>query len=247
MEDEIKYLYKTSVCEQHGEYESKGMEILGSVLYSACPTCIKIKTDAEAKAESIKQEHREIKIRNTIGISKRNHFKTFDDFINDTKETSNQLEVCKTYAESVQNGFSGNLIMIGKVGTGKTLLASAIIESLSFKYSCRLIKFSEIMRNIRASYQKDAGFTDDDVIKAYSSSKLLVIDEMGVQGGTDAERQAIFEIIDNRYQQMLPTVIISNLDMEGLKAVMGERVVDRLREDGGKLLAFNSESKRISQ
>ena len=73
---------------------------------------------------------------------------------------------------------------------------------------------------------------------------LLIIDEIGIQFGSDTEKLLISEIIDNRYQNLLPTVLISNLDLAGIKSCIGERSYDRLREDGGKVVAFNWDSHR---
>ncbi len=73
---------------------------------------------------------------------------------------------------------------------------------------------------------------------------LLIIDEVGSQFGSDTEKLFIFEIIDGRYQEMKPTILISNLDINGIKESIGERCVDRLREGGGSMIAFNWESSR---
>jgi DNA replication protein DnaC len=43
---------------------------------------------------------------------------------------------------------------------------------------------------------------------------------------------------------MLPTVLVSNLDVEGVKQCIGDRVYDRLRDDGGKVIAFTWGSMR---
>lgn len=235
---------KLKTCDVHGDFEATGFELLNSVVYSSCPTCSAMKAQADADADAAKNRQHELSILNKIGISKRNQLKNFDCFVADTDETANQLASCRIFAKQVAKGYGGNLLMIGKVGTGKTLLASMIIQSLEFKSKCRIIKFTEIMRLIRATYKNKSAKTDLDVINEFSEVKLLVIDEMGAQIGSDSEKQAIFEIIDNRYQAMLPTVIISNLGMGGLTEVMGSRVIDRLREDGGKLITFNSDSKR---
>ena len=54
----------------------------------------------------------------------------------------------------------------------------------------------------------------------------------------------MFDIIDGRYQEMKPTILISNLAIAGIKDLIGERVIDRLREDGGKLVSFDWPSYR---
>ena len=71
-----------------------------------------------------------------------------------------------------------------------------------------------------------------------------MLDEVGSQFGSDTEKLFIFDIIDGRYQNMKPTILISNLDIDGIKDAIGDRCVDRLREGGGMMVAFNWGSQR---
>ncbi len=76
---------------------------------------------------------------------------------------------------------------------------------------------------------------------------LLVIDEIGVQSGTDNERKILFEIIDSRYLQMAPTILLSNLEQTQVIDLVGERVVDRMYENKGGVLTFNWPSHRAQR
>jgi DNA replication protein DnaC len=82
------------------------------------------------------------------------------------------------------------------------------------------------------------------VIAQYVKTAYLFIDEVGIQYGTESEQIAMFDIINGRYEYQRPTILITNLDINGLKDIMGERIIDRLRQDGGQLLAFNWKSLR---
>ena len=105
-------------------------------------------------------------------------------------------------------------------------------------------KMIDMFREIKETWRKDSPITELELIKKYSTVDLLVIDEAGVNYDSDTEKMFIFDIIDGRYQEMKPTIVITNLDMEELKKVMGDRVVDRLRDGGGEAVAFNWESAR---
>jgi DNA replication protein DnaC len=61
---------------------------------------------------------------------------------------------------------------------------------------------------------------------------------------SDFELTTLFAIINGRYEQMRPTVVISNLSGDQLPLAMGERCVDRLREGGGVVVPFDWESQR---
>lgn len=73
---------------------------------------------------------------------------------------------------------------------------------------------------------------------------LLILDEIGAQLGTDWERLMLFKIINERYKQVLPTILISNLDRGQLSDYLGARIVDRMSEGGGTTLTLDWESYR---
>ena len=75
--------------------------------------------------------------------------------------------------------------------------------------------------------------TEAEVIRIYTDPELLIIDEVGVQFGSEAEKLILFEIINTRYERMMPTILISNLPKDELSAFIGERVIDRMNDGGG--------------
>ena len=72
--------------------------------------------------------------------------------------------------------------------------------------------------------------TEDEIVEYVGTAALFVLDEIGASFNTDAERTQLFDIIDLRYKNLLPTVLISNLNTSGIRAALGERSFDRLRE-----------------
>jgi DNA replication protein DnaC len=75
---------------------------------------------------------------------------------------------------------------------------------------------------------------------------LLVMDEVGVQYGTDAEKVLLFDVINRRYQDVMPTILLTNLDKAGLREYLGDRAFDRIRENG-LLVPFVWESHRVNR
>jgi DNA replication protein DnaC len=65
-----------------------------------------------------------------------------------------------------------------------------------------------------------------------------------VQAGSTSEQNLLFDVINERYNNRLPTLLLSNLTQAEVVAVLGERVIDRLREDGGKVITFDWQSAR---
>jgi DNA replication protein DnaC len=241
-------------CDKHGDYEVKYSAPFGSKkkiwVNEACNECViesdeKARIDAENKrvADDIENERkRRENARINAGISKRNLYKTFDDYVCTNEGQSKAKNDCMRYVENFPSDKS--MIMVGGVGTGKTLLASAMLDKLVDKHDCTIIKVIDLVRSLKATWSKESNATEEQLIDYYCKQDLLIIDEVGSQFGSDTEKLFIFDIIDGRYQDMKPTILISNLDIEGVKECIGDRCVDRLREGGGSMIAFNWKSLR---
>ena len=240
-------------CPKHGDYDVKYTKTLRDKywVFDHCMTCVseadaeaKLKQEKEDAARNIENErkHRE-NARVNAGISKRNLYKTFDDYICTNEGQTKAKNDCVRYFENFPSDKS--MIMVGGVGTGKTLLASAGLDSLVDKYRCEIIKVIDVVRELKGTWAKDSEESEEKLIRYYCKLDLLILDEVGSQFGSDTEKLFIFDIIDGRYQDMKPTILISNLDIDGIKEVIGERCVDRLREGGGSMIAFNWASSRV--
>ncbi|WP_255474797.1 ATP-binding protein [Pusillimonas sp. ANT_WB101] len=138
-----------------------------------------------------------------------------------------------------------SLIFVGDVGSGKTHLASGIAHSIMGQgYTALFSSVIAAVRSVKETYRKDSNITESAAILRLIEPDLLVLDEVGLQFGTDAEKLILFEIINGRYEHMRPSILISNLAMKSLDEYLGARVVDRLREGGGKQIIFDWESYR---
>lgn len=101
----------------------------------------------------------------------------------------------------------------------------------------------DLIRKIR-SYWGSGGDGESTFLAALQEIRLLILDEVGLQFGTDGEIQHLTEVIDRRYRETPPTLIVSNYPMNDLWKFLGERAVDRLKDNGGKLVVFDWESHR---
>ena len=239
-------------CEKHGDFNYEYMPSPRGKFWvkDYCAKCLEEKNEAErlhkiAEEKKLAEENekrRRKNVRVNAGISKRNLYKTFDDYICKNEGQQKAKADCVKYVENFPSDKS--MIMVGGVGTGKTLLASAALDALVDDYRCEIIKVIDVVRELKATWAKDSEKTEEGLIKYYSKLDLLVLDEVGSQFGSDTEKLFVFDIIDGRYQEMKPTILISNLDIDGIKDAIGERCVDRLREGGGSMIAFNWSSCR---
>lgn len=158
------------------------------------------------------------------------------------------LLICQGYADNFGEHYRGgrNLLLCGNVGTGKTHLASSIVQQVIRQLDAVAVITSaaEIIRVFKGSMGRDAGYSERDVIAELADFDLLVIDEVGAQAGTAYELAVLHEVFDRRYQLVRPTVVVSNMDAKGLGQYIGERALDRLRENKALLAGFTWDSER---
>lgn len=179
-----------------------------------------------------------------------NRFKnaSFKNWIADTtrqKEAKERVvKIAENFKAILDDGIGG-AIFYGGVGTGKTHISVALIRAVIGKYHarCRYVNVFDLISEVRATWSR-RDITEQEVISRFASYHLLVIDEVGVQYGSESEQVTLFQIINERSLRKLPTILISNLDEKGLMAYVGERVVDRIFENGGGTVAFDWESHR---
>ena len=140
---------------------------------------------------------------------------------------------------------ANNIVLVGGPGTGKTHLACAIGNAVmeSSLASVLFVPVSAMLRSIKETYRKASERSEQQAINDFCEPDLLILDEVGVQVGSEHEKLLMFEVLNERYQHMLPTILISNLPPDELEGFLGQRVMDRYRECGS-VIAFNWASHR---
>jgi DNA replication protein DnaC len=176
---------------------------------------------------------------------------SFENFKTENKE---QEALVRYLKDCLRNGFKENIALMGSVGTGKTHLAYAIVNALeeirvygnAEMYTANKVNITTIksmIDNLRTSWRREADEIDSKIVSSYSKIPLLIIDEVGVQYGTESERVELFEIFNTRYGNELPTMIISNCTKEQISKFLGQRIIDRLF-GGAKVFELTGNSKR---
>lgn len=245
---------KQDHCDKHGEFTNQYMNFgpIGKK-WTGCPTCADEKREAaeeESKREA-EQERRQGWIDSRLkssGIPKKFAGKGFDNYQPVNDKAAARKQAVMQYADLIvsKDHDGKSLIMVGKLGNGKTHLACALLSDVITRTGdeCKYVTFSEVVRSVKASWKNDSQVSEEGIYKTLSKPELLVIDEVGMQNFTEFEQTVAYEVINARYLNEKPTVLVTNLQAKDLSPTIGERAVDRLREGGGKALDFDWDSYR---
>jgi DNA replication protein DnaC len=238
-------------CDKHGPYTA--IKYIGRV-WSVCPVC-RAEVEAEEKAKKDAEEA-EQRVRNwerrlgQSGIPPRFQDRTLENFVAENEAQQKALKFAKSYAdefnEALKTGRSA--LFVGKPGTGKTHLAAGIGMNLLKKgHPVLFMTVMRAIRRVKDTWGKGREESETEAIAAMVEPHLLILDEVGVQFGSDFEKNLIFDIINERYENRLPTILMSNLPTAEVRAYLGDRVFDRMKEDGGARIVFDWESHRGRQ
>ncbi|HBQ8141730.1 TPA: ATP-binding protein [Klebsiella pneumoniae] len=237
-------------CEKHGDFErftlvGKAFRGGENFKHSQCPACLRAQLaeiDAELRALRVAD------LMDNAGIARRFEECEFENYRPVNQGASKNLAGCRHYAENWPQVFATGkgLVMTGNCGTGKNHLAISTAKAIIRNHLARveITDVMRVMRAVKSTWRHNSETTEDGVLEHYASLDLLIIDEVGVQFGSASELAILQEIINARYESILPTILISNLTFEQLKDSIGERIVDRVTNGGRNRLAFNWESFR---
>lgn len=221
-------------CARHGAYMAQRVGLVTKrPLWTGCEKCL-VENEAmrrarQTQADALEQFNARLA---DCGMPVRFKDKSLDNFRVDTDAQRYALTVARDYAENfaAKSKRGDGLIFSGMPGTGKSHLATAILRSAICTRTGRYATCMGAIREVRDTWRKDSEKSESSVLEAFGSVGLLVLDEIGVQYGTDGEQTIIFDILDRRYRDMRPTILITNQDQAGLKTFIGERTFDRLTE-----------------
>jgi DNA replication protein DnaC len=230
--DQKGFVQEFEVCEFHGRWPLNVQDSEGKIRWNqpGCPHC---RNQARTQALVANAD-----------ISKRFIHCSFDNYRVDNPGQQSALRVCQDYAKNFRTNLELGrcLIMRGNPGTGKNHLSAAImLEIMKQNYTALRIKATSFLDEYwaksfseREPWMKEMGRVD-----------LLVIDEIGRTSNGKAANDAFFRLIDSRYEEMKPTIVITNMDREALIETLGKAAYDRLGEGGGSVITFNWTGERL--
>ena len=126
-----------------------------------------------------------------------------------------QTETARFYVDSWETMQAENIgyLFWGGVGTGKSYLAACIANALMEKeVAVRMTNFATILNDLAASFEGR-----NEYISRLCSYPLLILDDFGMERGTEYGLEQVYSVIDSRYRSGKPLIATTNLTLEELQ------------------------------
>ncbi len=140
-----------------------------------------------------------------------------------------QTETARFYVESWETMQAENIgyLFWGGVGTGKSYLAACIANALmEQEVPVCMTNFATILGDLAASFEGR-----NEYISRLCSYPLLILDDFGMERGTEYGLEQVYSVIDSRYRSGKPLIATTNLTLEELQHPQDTphaRIYDRL-------------------
>ena len=168
------------------------------------------------------------RVKEASNLGERFSDRTFGNF--QAMRDQKAFEACRDYAnnDNLFHNKRNGLMILGSVGSGKTHLAAAISNTLMDNGVPVLFgTFSEHLEKIRAEYDHTG---QKKYLAQMKNIPVLVLDDIGKEKKSAWTQQILFDVINFRYEHLLPTIITTNFDADGLANHCEQAVWSRLYE-----------------
>ena len=170
-------------------------------------------------------------------IPLRYHDVSYDDVLEETK---------KEFTEQIRK--RNGVYIYGEAGVGKTHLACAFAKHLlESGIEVMFYNSGDFLEKLREEFQKTD--TEDDYFfslfrEVMDFKGVLVFDDLGAEKMSDWARERLYLIINKKYEDLVPIIFTSNVDLEIISARLGDRVASRIKQMA-KEMHQTGEDKRL--
>ena len=165
----------------------------------------------------------------TLSLHEPQRFDTFDALRGDVSpaERTNlrdAVQACVEFARSPQ----GWLVLAGTNGCGKTHLAAAIANEYveRTRTDVMFVVVPDLLDHLRAAFSPQSTTPYDRRFDEIKRAPLLVLDDLGTESATPWAREKLFQLLNFRYNALLPTVITTSADPKQIEPWLRTRMLD---------------------
>lgn len=228
-----EYIDKTSglvYCKKCHTPRQASVELGGTLFHPCCICqCQSEARELELAKEKQLQEQQRIARLKANGLQDAS-LRQFT-FANDTG-INPEMQKAHSYVEHwpEMKATATGLLLWGNVGTGKSFFAGCIANALLDQgVPVLMTNFSRILNALTGMFSDDR----NKYIDSLNHYSLLIIDDLGMERGTEYALEQVFNVIDARLRSNLPLIVTTNLTLDELKHpadLAHERIYSRVLE-----------------
>lgn len=186
---------------------------------------------------------------------------SFSTFKAETKEEHEAKEFAIKQAKEYLNGMTGNTLIMGNPGTGKSHLCYSMAKAINEGYKSRnepksvlFVSITEIITRIQSGWQyRQSDFTEYDALKLLTEVDYLFIDDLGTESVMNSRKDEannwvqtfLFKVFDKRET----TIINTNHNGKELARIYNDKLVSRIgkRSEGNVYNMTDIQDKRMKR
>jgi DNA replication protein DnaC len=139
---------------------------------------------------------------------------------------ADSLELAFNHAFQYAQTLNGWLFLQGPYGCGKTHLAAAIANfAVEIGVPTLFLTVPDLLDSLRFTWE-DPTATFEQRFEEIRGANLLILDDFGTQNATPWAQEKLFQILNYRYINQLPTVITTNLSISEIDDRIASRLMD---------------------
>ena len=139
---------------------------------------------------------------------------------------ANSLHSAHTQARNYAENLKGWLFLQGSAGCGKTHLAVAAANfAVGMGVPTLFLTVPDLLDTLRYAYDSE-DTTFEKRFEEIRNAQLLVLDDFGTQNATGWAQEKLFQIVNYRYINKLPTIVTSNLALDEIEERIRSRLAD---------------------
>lgn len=146
----------------------------------------------------------------------------------------------RTDIDAWLDDMTGNLLLLGPVGTGKSHAAVAALSWCHFVQG-KHVTFAPVVEVLDALRP---GREDDDTARALRSVGVLVLDDLGAEKPSEWTAEQLYGIVNRRWLDEKPTIVTSNAEPEVLRSALDPRLASRLVHDATAIVMRGKDRRR---
>ncbi|MBV8083410.1 MAG: ATP-binding protein [Chloroflexi bacterium] len=183
--------------------------------------------------EARRRERRRRELREQSGLRALSRM-TFDSFEfregdipeDHSKNLFDVWDAVRTYAEKPWP--QGWLLLYGTYGCGKTHLAAAGVNHriAMLERPAMFVVVPDFLDYLRSTFNPSAPAGFDDYFQRVKAIEFLVLDDLGAENSTPWVNETLFQLVNYRYNNELPTVFTSNAQVDGVEDRVRSRMLD---------------------